>query len=101
MDTVKSMEQEIRTAITNGETLQEIEEQSGEWVEGFLPVYKNKIIEEWQKMPGEYDDRGSKELGYSRELDIIELMGLDLFLYYSDLWQEALTNVAHEIEELA
>lgn len=95
------MEQEIRTAIANGETLEEIEEQSGEWVEGFLPVYNNKIIEEWQKMPGEYDDRGSKELGYSRELDIIELMGLDLFLYYSDLWQEALTNVAHEIEELS
>lgn len=101
METVKSMEQEIRTAIANGETLEEIEEQSGEWVEGFLPVYNNKIIEEWQKMPGEYDDRGSKELGYSRELDIIELMGLDLFLYYSDLWQEALTNVAHEIEELS
>jgi hypothetical protein len=101
MSTLKDMAQEIRTAIANGETIEELQDNSGEWVEGFLPVYNDKIISEWQQMPSDYDNRGSKELGHSLELNIINLMSADLYLYYSDLWQQALTDVAHEIEELA
>lgn len=99
---VEDMAQEIRTAIANGETLEEIEDQSGEWIDGFLPVYNNRIVSEWQNMPSEYDNRGASELGYHQEeINIINLMSLDLYLYYSDLWNQALANVAQELEELA
>lgn len=86
---------ELNDEIARGVTLDEIKDRSGEWVDSYLPVYNNQIIEEWQKMPSEYDDRGGAELGHMEEVTIIGLMTLDLYLYYTDLFNE----VVEEIEE--
>lgn len=97
----ETMKSEILTAIKeNGETLDDIRDNSGEWIDGYLPVYNNRIIEEWQNMPGEYDDRGGAELGHMGEVTIIGLMSLDLYLYYSDLFNEVCDEVEQELEEL-
>jgi hypothetical protein len=64
-ETVKRMAEEIRTEIANGEELEAIKDRSGEFIDSWLPVYNNRIIEEWQSMPNEYDNRGSAELGHS------------------------------------
>jgi len=96
---VEDMKTEIRAAIANGEELDDIRDNSGEWIDGYLPIYNNRIIEEWQNMPGDYDDRGAQELGGMGELTIIGLMSLDLYLYYSDLFQEALNDIEAELEE--
>jgi kynureninase len=50
-------------------------------------------------MPNDYDNRGAQEFGYEGEPDIIRLMTLDLYLYYSDLFSEAVAEVEQEIEE--
>lgn len=91
----KSMKEEFTRAIAdNGETLESLRDDSHEWVEGYLPVYNNTIIAEWQNMPGDYDNRGSAEMGHlGQEIDIINLMSLDLYLYYTDLVNETLNEM--------
>lgn len=96
MTTVTEIIAGLRTALANGEDLADIQDNSGEWVDGLLPVYNNHIIAEWQEMPGDYDNRGSAEFGYDGEPDIIRLMSLDLYCYYSDLFHEAVRELEAE-----
>ena len=101
MDTVARMVEEIKSELSREVELEELRDNSGEWIDGYLPVYNNRIIEEWQNMPSEYDNRGAVELGHlEQEINIVNLMSLDLYLYYSDLWNEALTQVEEELEEM-
>ena len=99
MSTLNDMINEIKRELTNGVELDEIRDNSGEWVDGYLPVYNNRIIEEWQNMPGDYDNRGAAELGIPGEINIISLMQLDLYIYYNNLFNEALDDVESELEE--
>jgi hypothetical protein len=90
------MKQEILTDLKNGVELDDIKDRSGEYVDGYVPVYNNRIVSEWQEMPSEYDNRGYAELG--GEVEIIKLMMSDLYLYYTDLFFEALGEVESELE---
>lgn len=95
----QQMKDEFKTEIGKGYiTLDEIRDNSGEWIDGYLPIYNNKIVEEWQAMPGDYDNRGAVELGYDGDGDIIHQMSLDLYLYYSDIFHEALAELEEELE---
>jgi hypothetical protein len=100
MNTVKRMVEEIRTELAGGAELEDIKDRSGEFIDSWLPVYNNRIIEEWQAMPSEYDNRGSVEFGHlEQEINIINLMSLDLYLYYSDLFAEAVQEVEDQLEQ--
>ena len=98
MNTVERMVEEIRTELARGEELEDIKDRSGEFIDSYLPVYNNRIIEEWTLMPSDYTDRGSAELGTGQEISIINLMTLDLYLYYSDLFAEAVQEVEDDLE---
>lgn len=99
MDTVKRMVEEIRSELDRGEDLDTIKDRSGEFIDSWLPVYNNRIIEEWTLMPNDYTNRGAVELGHlGQEIDIIHLMTLDLYLYYSDLFFEAVQEVEESLE---
>lgn len=100
MNTVENMKKEMRDNLAYS-TIEEIEDNSGEFIDGYLPVYNNRIIEEWQNMPNEYDNRGADELGIPGEISIISLMQLDLYLYYSDIFYEAIAELKEELEEEA
>jgi hypothetical protein len=79
--------------------LDTIKDRSGEIIDSWLPVYNNRIIEEWILMPSDIHNRGSAELGHlGQEIDIINLMTLDLYLYYSDLFNEAVQEVEEALE---
>lgn len=99
MQTIKQqMKDEFKTEIAKGYiTLEEIQDNSGEWIDGYLPVYYNKIVEEWQQMPSEYNDRGAAELGLG-ETTIYQLMSLDLYLYYQDIFNDAMAELEEELE---
>jgi hypothetical protein len=100
MNTVEQMIEEIRLELSNGEDLDTIKDRSGEIIDGYLPVYYNRIIEEWKDMPSEYTDRGSAELGHlCQEISIFNLMSLDLYLYYTDLFNEAMESVESELAD--
>jgi hypothetical protein len=99
MNTVERMVEEIRTELSRGEELEDIKDRSGEFIDSWLPVYNNRIIEEWTLMPNDYTDRGSAELGTGQEISIINLMTLDLYLYYSDLFAEAVQEVEDQLEQ--
>jgi len=60
--TVEQMKQEIRTALSNGEEIDDIKDNSGEWVDGYLPVYSNQIIREWQELPSDLFNEAIEEL---------------------------------------
>ncbi len=99
MTTLDEMVKEIKQEIANGMEIDEIRDISGEYVDGYVPVYNDRIIKEWQEMPGDYDNRGSAELGHlGQEIKIIILMQLDLYVYYSDLFSQALDDVESELE---
>jgi len=98
MNTVERMVEEIRAELSQGEDLDTIKDRSGEFIDSWLPVYNNRIIEEWTLMPNDYTDRGSAELGVGGEVNIINLMSLDLYLYYSDLFFEAVEEVEQALE---
>ena len=98
----QQMKSEFKTEIEKGYiTLDEIRDNAGEWIDGYLPVYYNKIVEEWQQMPSEYNDRGAAELGVYKENEatIYNLMSLDLYLYYTDIFNEALAELEEELGE--
>ena len=100
MGTVERMKEEILAEIARGEDLDQIKDRSGEFIDGYLPIYNNRIIEEWQAMPSEYDNRGAADLGHlEHEINIVNLMSLDLYLYYSDLFNEAVSEVEETLEE--
>jgi len=101
--TQERMKEEILTELKNGAELEDIKDNSGEWVDNWLPVYNDQIIKEWQNMPSDYDNRGYAELGGGsrEEINIINLMQLDLYLYYSDLWNEVMEEVESELEEVS
>ena len=92
----QDMKAEFTAEIEKGYiTAEEIRENSGEWIDGYLPIYNADIIKEWQIMPGEYDDRGALEIGCEPDAGIVARMSADLYLYYFDLFSE----VMDEIEE--
>ena len=99
MSVLEDMVQEIKQEISQDITLEDIKDRSHEYVDNYVPVYNNRIIDEWKDMPGDYDDRGAAELGVSEDTSIVRLMSLDLYLYYSDLFTEALEEVESELEE--
>ena len=99
MTTLDEMIKEIKQEISNGMEIDEIRDISGEYVDGYVPVYNDRIIKEWQEMPGDYDNRGSAELGHlGQEINIINLMQLDLYIYYGELFDQALSDVESELE---
>jgi len=81
-------QEEIRETIgeyANEQRTGYLSDSLNELVDSYLPVYYGEIIKEWQEMPHEYDNRGAHELGAQLPINIQDLMGLDLYLYYSDL----------------
>ena len=99
MTTYDEIMKEIKQQITNGETLEEITERSYELVDSYVPVYNNRVLEEWAAMPSEYDNRGVAELGHDcQNLGIINLMMSDLYLYYQDLVAEVINDLEEELE---
>ena len=90
---------ELRTAMENGEELEDIRDNSHEWVDGYLPIYNNYIIEEWQQMPGDYDDRGALEGLVPEDSGIVARMSADLYFYYTDLVALVLDDLAEELAE--
>lgn len=95
---IEQMKDELKTELSNGGDIEQIKDRSGEWIDGYLPVYYNKIVEEWQEMPSEYNDRGALELG-AGDGGIYNLMSSDLYLYYNDLFNEAVEELEQEIAE--
>lgn len=98
--TVKQMVDEIRNELAQGVELDDIKDRSHEYIDGYLPVYYSQIIDEWKQMPSEYNDRGSAELGHlDQEINIYNLMSLDLYVYYTDLFTEAMEEIESELEK--
>jgi hypothetical protein len=95
--TLDYMKEEITRALSYS-TIEEIEDQSGELIDSYLPIYNNRIILEWQEMPSDYDNRGALELGTGEEINIVNLMTLDLYLYYSDIFSQAMQEIKQELE---
>lgn len=99
MTTYDEIVKEIKQEIEQGETLEEVKDRSHEIVDNCVPIYNNHVIEEWQAMPSEYDNRGSAEIGHDcDDLNIIKLMSADLYFYYQDLVALVLDDLERELE---
>lgn len=98
MNIKQQMIEEIKLELSQGEELSDIKDRQGEFVDGYLPVYYNRIVDEWKDMPSDYDNRGANELGMPAEINIYNLMTSDLYLYYSDLFNEAIEEIEADLE---
>jgi len=101
MTTYDEIMQEIKQEISNGQTLEEVKERSHELVDGYIPIYNNRVIEEWTAMPNDYDNRGAAEIGHNcQELNIISLMQADLYIYYAELVGLVIDDLEQELESV-
>lgn len=94
--------EEIRAEILeNLEYLKETpypENRIQELADGNIPIYNSDVLEQWQQMPSEYDDKW-KEYGYDankNEGGILALMQIDLTFYYLDTFQEIWEEIKEE-----
>lgn len=95
-DIMKEFKQELAQEIE----LDDIKERSYEYVDNYVPVYNNRVIEEWQNMPGDYDNRGAAELGHNcDDINIVSLMQADLYLYYQELVAKVIEELEQELED--
>jgi hypothetical protein len=100
MNPKEDMKNEIRSQLAQGNvTLEEYRDDWNGWLDSWLPIYNNEIVQAWQEMPSEYDDRGGQELGTDGTIGIIGLMSLDLYLYYGDLFNQAIEEVEESLDE--
>lgn len=89
----------LATELANGyATLEDLEDRLGEYVDSALPIYYSDIIDEWRAMPSNYDGAGVDELGVPEKPTVYSLMTGDLYLYYSDLYRDALAELIEESE---
>jgi len=95
---IERIKSDLIDRMSRGEDIESITDRIGEEVDSWLPVYNNDIITEWHNMPNEYTDRGSEELG-ATEYNIIKLMTLDLYLYYTDVISEIIEEIKEEKKE--
>ncbi len=101
MTTYDEIMQEIKQEIEQGQDLDSIKDRSHELIDNYVPIYNNRIVEEWQAMPSDYDNRGAAELGHNcEELNIINLMQGDLYFYYSDLVALVISDLEQELESV-
>ena len=101
MTTYDEIMQEIKQEIEQGQDLDSVKDRSHELVDNYVPVYNNRVLEEWQAMPSDYDNRGAQELGHNcEELNIINLMMSDLYLYYRDLVDLVISDLEEELESV-
>lgn len=75
-----------------------LEDALDQWADGFVPVYNNEIIQDWQEMPIEFDDSW-KEYGFAQDDGIIRLMMIDLYRFYLDQTTRAYEEIKTEKEE--
>jgi hypothetical protein len=101
MTSYDEITQEIKQEIANGQDLDSIKDRSHELVDNYVPVYNNRVLEEWQAMPSDYDNRGAQEIGHNcQELNIISLMSADLYVYYTELVGLVIDDLAQELESV-
>lgn len=101
MTTYDEIMNEMKQEIAQGTDIDDLKDRSYEYVDNYVPVYNNHIIQEWQDMPSDYDNRGSAEMGHlEQEINIINLMSLDLYLYYQDLVALVLDDLEQELESV-
>jgi len=102
MTTYDEIMKEFKQELAQEIELEDIKERVYEYIDNYVPIYNNRVIEEWQNMPGDYDNRGAAELGHNcKELDIIKLMQADLYFYYQDLTHRVLNDLEIELESVA
>ncbi len=89
---VERIKNDLIDRMSRGEDIESIADRIGEEVDSWLPVYNNDIITAWQNMPNDYDNMGAQELG-ATEYNIIKLMTLDLYLYYTDIISEIIEEL--------
>ena len=74
------------------------EDTLGEIADGYLPVYYNEIISEWQELPMEYTDMWH-DLAPENDSTICGLMTIDLYNYYRELASRAYSELLQDKEQ--
>ena len=85
------------------EAWEEIDGEDGQWlseaVDSALPIYNSDIIEQWTRMPGEFDGAW-KDTGIEAENSTIqELMLVDLYMFTQSEYNKAYREIEEEKEE--
>lgn len=68
-----------------------------EWSDSEVPVYNHEIIAEWTDLDWDCRDQWN-ELGASPEARIVDLMRIDIYLYYRECYTKAWIELQEAIE---
>ena len=69
-----------------------------DWADAEVPVYPKDIIDEWTSLDAEYRDAWI-ELGYDGKTGIVDLMRIDLYMFYSQAFQNAWIDIEAAMKE--
>lgn len=79
-----------------------------QWANQAVPVYTNDIIKDWTEMPTEFDDAWQEFGHYSwlsekhkKARTIVELMTIDLTLYYEAAYRRVYEQIVKTEQQLA
>ncbi len=99
----KWQEEEVTELVldfSNGNRTGYLEDAITELVDGYLPIYYNDIVKQWQEMPSEFDNMGAVNFGMPDSVDIYQLMTLDLLNYIGELVRVHANKVIEQVGEL-
>ena len=81
----EELEEFIYNYIDKDKTLDELEDNISEQVDGLLPIYYHNIIKEWTDNPEAHEKTIEVSGEYASENTIYEMMTSDLYFYYFEI----------------
>ena len=80
----------------------EIDGEDGQWlseaVDSALPIYYSDIIEQWTKMPNEFDESWQDIVATIQNHTITSLMSIDLWVFTQSKYNRAYREIEEEKE---
>lgn len=94
----KQIEEDIRSEWSDFET--DFDRAVNEMADSVTPIYNSDIIREWSGLSSDDSDRWH-EFGYSvsEMVSIVDLMKIDLFIYYQAVIDSIANTILEEKEE--
>ncbi len=69
-----------------------------EWADSEVPVYNHEIIAEWTALDWDCRDQW-KEMGADNNTSIVDLMKIDIYLFYRECYTLAWIKLQEELED--
>jgi hypothetical protein len=97
LSTYNQIKEEVRQNWSDFIDAKYPEDTVGEYADSAVPVYNNKVLEQWAELPYDWRDHWFGAL--EKDASIIDRMQYDLFNYYSSQFYQAFQELSEELAD--